>query len=235
MPSPTMSTSPGSPAAPRHRDRDRASSSVDRSAPFHSPSRARKVRWIASGVPSTPFVTSATIAGQMPPEGCFRPVWKRTDWRQRNGDPTRAKIGCRPAFPRPVSMPARWQAPPACAARRHDRCRNAAPECLACGAIGRCIGLRSPISRAPEAPRSPHAGHIRHGIARAHCRPWHRRSRGWVRDPHAPGNAPSSRRRPPPAEGPGDGFSFHGSPLGAGVRLGTDSRILLRGLVRGRN
>jgi hypothetical protein len=52
----------------------RASSSVDRTAlcPHHP--RIRKVRWIASGVPSAPRVTSATIAGQKPPEGCFRPV-----------------------------------------------------------------------------------------------------------------------------------------------------------------
>ena len=30
------------------------------------------------GAPSIPFVTSATIAGQKPPEGCFRPRWKRS-------------------------------------------------------------------------------------------------------------------------------------------------------------
>ena len=53
-----------------------------------TPSRARKVRWIANGASSTPRVTSATIAGQMPPEGCFRPAWKRSvcgneRWRPR--------------------------------------------------------------------------------------------------------------------------------------------------------
>src|SRR5262245_7044642 len=49
---------------------------------------ARKVRWIASGASSTPRVTSATITGQMPPAGCFKPAWKRTvrggeSWRPR--------------------------------------------------------------------------------------------------------------------------------------------------------
>ena len=43
------------------------------------PSRARKVRWIASGASSTPRVTSATIAGQTLPDGCFSPAWKRSD------------------------------------------------------------------------------------------------------------------------------------------------------------
>ena len=33
------------------------------------PSRARYVRWIAIGTPSAPFVTSAIIVGQIPPEG----------------------------------------------------------------------------------------------------------------------------------------------------------------------
>ena len=41
---------------------------------FPPPSRARYVRWIATGVPPAPFVTSATIVGQIPPEGCFRPA-----------------------------------------------------------------------------------------------------------------------------------------------------------------
>ena len=31
---------------------------------------------MAIGVPSVPRVTSATIAGQMPPEGCFSPGMK---------------------------------------------------------------------------------------------------------------------------------------------------------------
>jgi hypothetical protein len=35
---------------------------IDRA--FPSPSRARYVRWIATGLPSVPFVTSATIIGQ---------------------------------------------------------------------------------------------------------------------------------------------------------------------------
>ena len=64
--------------ARRRRGMDRASSSAGRPAPCPPPSRARKVRWIASGVPSAPLVTSATIAGQIPPEGCFRPAWKRS-------------------------------------------------------------------------------------------------------------------------------------------------------------
>ena len=32
---------------------------------------------MASGVSSDPRVTGATIAGQMPPDGCFNPLWKR--------------------------------------------------------------------------------------------------------------------------------------------------------------
>ena len=36
------------------------------------PSRARKVRWIACGVASLPFITNATIAGHPRPAGCFR-------------------------------------------------------------------------------------------------------------------------------------------------------------------
>src|SRR5262249_23184835 len=42
------------------------------------PSCARKVRWIASGVSSRPRVTSATIAGQLLPDGCFSLGWKRS-------------------------------------------------------------------------------------------------------------------------------------------------------------
>jgi len=44
---------------------------------FPLPSPARNVRWIPIGLPSSPSVTSATIAGQTPPVGCFSPAWKR--------------------------------------------------------------------------------------------------------------------------------------------------------------
>jgi hypothetical protein len=37
-------------------------------------SAARKVRWIAAGVPSEPRVTSVTIAGHLLPDGCFNPA-----------------------------------------------------------------------------------------------------------------------------------------------------------------
>ena len=65
--------------ARRRRDRGRASSSADRPAP----SRCRRGRGRCDGWPEAlrfaPLVTSATIAGQMPPPGCFRPGWKRSE------------------------------------------------------------------------------------------------------------------------------------------------------------
>jgi hypothetical protein len=48
---------------------------LDRSTgAFPPPSSARNVRWIATGVPSEPRVTSATIAGHLPPDGCRNPA-----------------------------------------------------------------------------------------------------------------------------------------------------------------
>ena len=74
MPSPTISTSPARPsrtAPPRHGP---SIIFADSTGAFPPPSRARNVRWIAIGIAFVPFVMSATIAGQLPPEGCVSPV-----------------------------------------------------------------------------------------------------------------------------------------------------------------
>ena len=93
MPSPTISTSPGS---ARRTAPPRQGPSIifcGSTGALPLPSRARKVRWIASGVPSAPRVTSATIAGQMPPEGCFRPAWKRSASGGGRCEAARGEIG----------------------------------------------------------------------------------------------------------------------------------------------
>jgi len=78
MPSPTISTSPGE---ARRTTPPRQGPSIifaGSTGALPTPSRARKVRWIARSVSSPPRITSATIAGQMPLEGCLSPAWKRS-------------------------------------------------------------------------------------------------------------------------------------------------------------
>jgi hypothetical protein len=79
MLSPIISKSPGGPsrtAPPRHGPSIIFAGST---GAFALPSTARKVRWMPVGLPFLPHVTSATIAGQTPPEECFSPAWKRTE------------------------------------------------------------------------------------------------------------------------------------------------------------
>src|SRR5262249_29936789 len=88
MPSPTRSTSLGlarRTAPPRHGP---SIIFCGLTGAFPAPSRVRKVRWRASGLSSKPRVTSATITGQMPPDGCLKAAWKRNvgggvRWRPR--------------------------------------------------------------------------------------------------------------------------------------------------------
>jgi hypothetical protein len=78
MPSPTISTSPGS-ARRTAPPRQGPSIIFCRSTgAFPLLSRARKARWVASGVSLDPRVKSVTIAGQIPPEGCVSPAWNRS-------------------------------------------------------------------------------------------------------------------------------------------------------------
>ena len=77
---PTIRTLPG--AASRAAPRPRQGPSIilcGSTGALPRPSRARNVRWIASGVSSGPRVTRAQpLRGQMPPEGCFSSAWKRS-------------------------------------------------------------------------------------------------------------------------------------------------------------
>ena len=141
-----------------------------------APSRARKVRWIASGVPSTPFVTSATIAGQMPPEGCFNPGWKRRSLEAGTYEPARAQICCdRRSFGRCGRLPDRQRRLAALQARRRSgssetrswRLRAKRPK----------ASVSSSKGRVREEWRSRRADRIRHGSARAPCRLCHRADR----------------------------------------------------------
>ena len=78
----------------RRRDKARASSSPDRPAPCRRRRGQERCGEWRSAIRSAPCVTSATIAGQTPPEGCFRPAWKRRARRSRKVEPARAQIGC---------------------------------------------------------------------------------------------------------------------------------------------
>ena len=123
--------------ARRRHGMGRASSSADRPAPC----RRHRGRGRCGGSPaassSAPLVTSATIAGQMPPEGCFRPAWKRSVGAAADADAARGEIGldqrsvCRLADCQMASAASlrlasprsdRWFAPHARWARRAREC-----------------------------------------------------------------------------------------------------------------
>ena len=131
--------------------------------------------------------------------------------RSRQGRAHASGDRSRPAFPRPRAMPARCE-------RRLGALQGvgvgfSASRCLAlAGESPEASARSSATGRAPEARRSRRADRSRHGSARAPCRPLRRRSRGSACDRHAPGSAPSSCARAAPAEGLGDGFSGHGAP-----------------------
>ena len=92
MPSPTISTSPGSAKAHhaaatgaehhlRRIDRRLAAAVAGEKGAVDGDRRAIR-----------PRVTSATIAGQTPPEGCFSRAWKRIAGGERGREPARAEI-----------------------------------------------------------------------------------------------------------------------------------------------
>ena len=204
MPSPTISTSPGSArrtAPPRHGPSIIFCGST---GALPLPSRARKVRWIASGVSSAPRVTSATIAGQMPPEGCFSPAWKRSVGRRRQIAGRARRDRSRPASRRPASRTARWRARPRCAWRRRDPAGASATAARRASAGADRVPS---TGRATGARRSPAPGRSRHGSGPAPCR--RRRADRQARLAVVMGRAarhPAAARLAP-AEGLGDGLS----------------------------
>ena len=139
----------GSAQAARHRrGMDRASSSPARPAPCRCHRGRETCGECAIGLPSAPRVTSATIAGQTPPEGCFRPAWKRIEGGAGMVERARSRDRFRPAFPRPVASPPdgerRLRAPHA----RRRRSRAVACD-RACARIGSAVAR--PPSQAPRA------------------------------------------------------------------------------------
>ena len=77
-PSPTISTLAGAPSLTTPLRQGPSIIFCGATGALPVPSGARYVRWIPTGVLSMPRVTSPTIAGQIPPLGCFNPEQNRS-------------------------------------------------------------------------------------------------------------------------------------------------------------
>ena len=201
---------PAGRGAPRRRDTDRASSSPDRPAPCRHRRGQERCGGLRAARRRRRASPAPTIAGQMPPEGCFSPGWKRN----RRGRQRRARASAdmsRPAFPRPTLGRARSPAPPCCASAsasgssetRSWRSRAKRPERLP----GR-------LPKAARAKDGDHVALIATGMAA------HEHLAIPARADRKARLAILMRRaarhpccaRAAPAKGFGDGFSGHGAP-----------------------
>ena len=166
---------------------------------------------LRAALPSAPCVTSATIAGQMPPEGCFRPGWKRRRVGGGRSMPREREIGLdRRSLGRLGGLP-------------DGERRLAAPGVVGSGlrSTGVRRGACAKASRAtavgPQAALSKGGDHSRWSqpawqrtSTLPSCRVADRKARRAIVMRRAARHPAAARLAP--AEGLGDGFSGHGAP-----------------------